>query len=486
MAYPTTLVIFGASGDLTARKLIPALYRNHRKGRLVTPLQILGISRSPMSDEEFQKKMRTAVREFAAEDFREDEWNVFAAMLHYHASDINERGQYVSLLKRLNASPGSTETIVFYLATVPDLYPIIIGGLHSVGLLNESDPGDVRRVVIEKPFGRDLPTALALNRQLHGVLQERQIFRIDHYLGKETVQNLLVLRFGNAIFEPLWNRNYVDHVQITVAETVGVEHRAGYYDKTGALRDMFQNHLLQLLTIVAMESPIVYDADALRNEKANVLRALRQISPEHSARSTIRAQYAGYLKEPGVGPGSTTETYAALRLFIDNWRWQGVPFYLRTGKRMKQKTSEIIVQFRRPPMQILDVAAGRTELFTNRLTISIQPNEGIRLSILTKVPDRGMETRPVDMDFGMRESFGEHAIPEAYERLLLDALQGDASLFARSDEIELSWKITDSIRAGWESEYAAPVASYDQESWGPSEADMLLGRDGRWWESAKQ
>jgi glucose-6-phosphate 1-dehydrogenase len=292
---------------------------------------------------------------------------------------------------------------------------------------------------------------------------------------------MIVFRFGNAIFEPLWNRNYIDHVQITVSETVGVEHRAGYYNTAGVLRDMFQNHLLQLMTLIAMEPPVAFDANALRNEKVKVLSALREISPEHSAISTVRAQYEGYAREKGVAPNSKTETFAALRLFVDNWRWQGVPFYLRSGKMMKDKASEITVQFRRPPTQILDTQAGRTELFTNRLTICIQPDEGIHLLFIAKVPDHGMETRPVEMDFDFRNSFGAKAIPEAYERLLLDALNGDASLFARSDEIELAWNLIDGVLAGWESEHAAPLLIYKPHTWGPAASDDLLGRDGRWW-----
>jgi glucose-6-phosphate 1-dehydrogenase len=344
-----------------------------------------------------------------------------------------------------------------------------------------AEANGTRRIVIEKPFGRDCPSAVALNKMLHHVVQEKQIFRIDHYLGKETVQNLLVLRFGNAIFEPLWNRNYIDHIQITVAEAVGVEHRAKYYETAGVLRDMFQNHLLQLMTLVAMEPPTVYDAEALRNEKVKILKSLREIPPEVSAKQTIRGQYAGYTSEPGVNPGSKVETFAAIRVFVDNWRWQGVPFYLRSGKMLKEKSSEIIVQFRRPPTQILDVQAGKTELFTNRLSICVQPDEGMHLRFITKIPDQGLQTRPVDMDFHFRDSFGQNSIPEAYERLLMDALQGDAALFARSDEIETAWQFIDGIRGGWESEYGPPLLQYTPGSWGPEAAEHLLWREGRWW-----
>ncbi len=475
----TSIVIFGASGDLTGRKLIPALFRNALKKRLSEPFQIIGVSRSRFSDDE----VRSAMRKWLAEEqgFSPDAWERFASRLSYIAGDIGDPSLYESIARRISGTPIAPANALFYLAIAPDLYAPVARSLHAAGLLNESDSRGTRRMVIEKPFGRDGVTAAALNRELHAIAQEHQIFRIDHYLGKETVQNILVFRFGNAIFEPLWNRNYIDHVQISVAETVGIEHRAGYYEHAGALRDMFQNHLLQLLTLVAMESPIVFDAHALRNEKAKVLRALRTIAPEQSARFTVRGQYDGYVAERGVATGSQVETFAAVKCFVDNWRWQGVPFYLRSGKRLATKSSEIIVQFRRPPMQILDIASGQTELFTNRLSMCIQPDEGIRLRFLAKVPDRGMETRAVDMDFRLRESFGEHAIPEAYERLLMDALQGDASLFARSDEIELSWQFIDSIREGWNSDQAAPLLSYSGGSWGPPEAEELLGRDGRWW-----
>jgi len=474
------IVILGASGDLTARKLIPALYNNFRKNRLPEGTSVLGFARRPYSDDDFRQKMKEAVASFAPDAFNDEAWRKFSKLLFYHQGEFSGEDHYRGLAQRIAAIAPSVQNCLFYLSTAPEFYPTIVTHLATANLLSEAG-GSQRRVVIEKPFGRDLESALSLNKVLHGALQEHQIYRIDHYLGKETVQNVVVFRFGNAIFEPLWNRNYVDHVQITVAESVGVEHRAGYYDSAGVLRDMFQNHLLQLLTLVAMEPPAVFDADTLRNEKVKVLSALREISPEHSAHSTVRAQYVGYLSENGVAPSTRTETYAAVRLFIDNWRWQGVPFYLRSGKLLKEKVSEITVQFRRPPTQILDVQAGKTELFTNRLSILIQPNEGMHLRFLAKVPDEGMQTRPVEMAFNFRESFGAKAIPEAYERLLLDALNGDASLFARSDEIELAWKFIGNIREGWEGEYAPPMLQYEKGTWGPRASDDLLGRDGRWW-----
>jgi glucose-6-phosphate 1-dehydrogenase len=474
------IIILGASGDLTSRKLIPSLYNNFRKKRLPEGTTVLGFARRPYTDDIFRQKMKEAVSSFAPDDFNDQEWGMFSKLLFYQQGEFSGDEHYLGLSRRISDSGPSPLNCLFYLSAAPEFNPTIITHLANANLLSEADGGS-RRVIIEKPFGRDLESALSLNKLIHGALQEHQVYRIDHYLGKETVQNVVVFRFGNAIFEPLWNRNYVDHVQITVAESVGVEHRASYYETAGVLRDIFQNHILQLLTLVAMEPPAIFDADTLRNEKVKVLSALRDIPPEHSARSTVRGQYEGYLSEQGVAEGSTTETFAAVRLFIDNWRWQGVPFYLRSGKSLKEKVTEITVQFRRPPTQVLDVQAGQTELFTNRLSILIQPNEGMRLRFLAKVPDEGMKTRPVEMAFNFSESFGAKAIPEAYERLLLDALNGDASLFARSDEIELAWKFIDSIREGWESDHAPAMTQYKKGSWGPPAADDLLGRDGRWW-----
>jgi glucose-6-phosphate 1-dehydrogenase len=477
----TAIVIFGATGDLSSRKLIPALFKNFRKRRLPEPMSIIGFASSPLTDEAFRQKMREAILTFAQEDFHEEDWGRFAPMLSYQSGDFAQSGDYQALAKRLRDDIEPPQNCLFYLAAAPAFFLAVVAQLHAAKLLAEANQNCSRRIIVEKPFGRDLQSAEALNKELHKILKEEQIYRIDHYLGKETVQNVIVFRFGNAIFEPLWNRNYVDHVQITVAETVGVEHRARYYEKAGVLRDMFQNHVMQLLTLVAMEPPAVYEADALRNEKVKVLTALREIAPETSSRFTVRAQYSGYREEGGVDPNSTTETFAALKCFVDNWRWQGVPFYLRSGKMLKEKSSEIVVQFRRPPTQILDIQAGRTELFTNRLSICIQPDEGLHLRFIAKVPDQGLQTRPVNMDFHFRDSFDEKSVPEAYERLLLDAFNGDASLFARSDEIEHSWRFIDTIRTGWRESSAPPLLMYAQRTWGPAAADSLLGRDGRWW-----
>jgi glucose-6-phosphate 1-dehydrogenase len=476
----TTIVIFGATGDLTSRKLIPALYMNFRKKRLPEDTYIIGFSRSPYSDESFRTKMKEAVQEFIPSEYDEKDWDGFAPLLSYHPGGVDRLDDYLSLGKTKILSEGNSENYLFYLALAPHLYPVVVNNLNEAGLLH-SDSGGYRRLIIEKPFGRDLPTAKELNRQLLSVADEKQLYRIDHYLGKETVQNLLVFRFGNAIFEPLWNRNYIDHIQITVAETVGVEHRAGYYETTGVLRDMFQNHLLQLLALVAMEPPAAIEAGGLRDEKVKVLRSVRTVTPEMSNRLTVRGQYDGYRAQPGVDPGSTTETFGAVQLFIDNWRWQGVPFYLRSGKMLIEKVSEIVVRFRRPPHQMFDILSGSTELSTNHLSICIQPDEGFHLQFMTKVPDGGMMMRPANMNFHYRDSFHEAPIPESYERLLLDALSGDPSLFTRNDEIELAWGLIDAIRSGWEGENAPPLEIYTPRSWGPPGADRLLWRDGRWW-----
>ena len=367
---------------------------------------------------------------------------------------------------------------LYYMATPPGVFPDIISSLGQAGLLSEENGW--RRVVIEKPFGTNLESARTLNKQLHENLNEGQIYRIDHYLGKETVQNILVARFANTIFEPVWNRNYIDHIQITVAEQVGMEKRGRYYDQVGVLRDMFQNHLLQLLTLIAMEPPISFNADALRNEKVKVLSALRPIHGILAAANTVRAQYKGFHDEEGIAPQSATPTYAALRLFIDNWRWQGVPFYLRSGKNMPQKYSEVVIQFKRPPMVMFPLAPGE-EVRPNMLVLYLQPNEGVHLRFEAKIPDTVAEMRSVNMEFQYKDSFGPSAIPEAYERLLLDALQGDAALFTRADEVELAWQFIDPIVDAWQELQLTGMAEYEPGDWGPVESDQMLAKEGRSW-----
>jgi glucose-6-phosphate 1-dehydrogenase len=474
-ATTTTLVIFGASGDLTQRKLIPALYNLFRRKRLPDELNIVGFARRPWSDDDFRKLLLEDVQKIEKDNFDQGAWDDFSSRLRYWKGDLATRADYEGLSGFLDKLEKRNANRLYYLATAPDYYEPVVSNLHAVGLADESDGW--RRVVIEKPFGYDLASALALNRVVHAAFKENQVYRIDHYLGKETVQNVLFFRFANAIFEPIWNRNYVDHVQITVAEDLDVGTRAGYYDKAGVMRDMFQNHLLQLLCLVAMEPPASFSADALRNEKVKVLSAVRPIS----IADTVRAQYEGYLETPGVAPNSQTPTYAALELYVDNWRWQDVPFFLRSGKALERKTSEIIVQFRRPPTQYFNLPRGR-RLTPNTLSLCIQPDEGIHLKFETKVPNSANDIRSADMDFHYRDSFKDTALPDAYERLLLDALLGDASLFTREDEIELSWKLIDYVMRGWETPQAPPLVAYPRGSWGPDEATELLSDEERdWW-----
>lgn len=478
MVESNTIVIFGASGDLSHRKLIPALFNLYRKECMPERFQILGCATRSWDDETFRAEMLSGVRKHADYRFKQEEWEAFVPHLHYQSINFSEPSQFERLMESLKEIESGPTDRLYYLATSPSFFLPIIEVLGRLGLVTQ-DEGR-RCVVIEKPFGIDLSSARALNQAMHEVLEENQIFRIDHYLGKETVQNLLVFRFANTVFEPLWNRNYIDHVQITVAEEVGVEHRAGYYDQVGVLRDMFQNHLLQLLTLIAMEPPATYKADALRDEKVKVLRSIRPITLDEVGRMTVRGQYRGYREEPNVAPGSQTATYGAVCFFIDNWRWQDVPFYLRSGKRLAEKYTEVIIQFKCPPRRMFPLPLDY-DMRANVLALCLQPDEGIHLRFEVKVPDTVTEMQLVEMNFHYENAFGPYAIPEAYERLLMDAMNGDPSLFIRADQAELAWELIDPIIEGWDSDQAPPIAFYEPGSFGPIEAAEFMARDGRFW-----
>jgi glucose-6-phosphate 1-dehydrogenase len=478
---PLTVVIFGASGDLTTHKLIPALYGLFCKGRLPAGTQIVGSARSNLSNEQFRDKMAGPAKKALGKDGSDQRWAEFSSQLAYVSGDASKPGGLDTLKKWLSdREKGNAGRRLYYLSVGPDVYPPIVKRLGDEGMAKEE--GDAwRRLVIEKPFGRDLASARELNRTLHEHFTESQIYRIDHYLGKETVQNLLVFRFANTIFEPVWNHNFIDHVQITVSETVPVGTRGGYYDTSGVLRDMIQSHLLQVLTLVTMEAPARFLADPLRNEKLKVLEAVAIPSVDEAAANVVTGQYAGYLKEPGVDPKSKTPTYAAVRLKIDNWRWRGVPFYLRSGKALAQRTSEVLVQFHCPPHLMFQLPPGEM-LQCNRLALRIQPDEGIDLHFQTKVPDRdGVVLRPADLKFDYRDAYANITIPDAYERLLQDAIHGDASLFMRSDEIEQAWRIMDPLVAASERAEAPQPQEYAVGSMGPAKSDEFLAQEGRAW-----
>jgi len=473
-----TVVIFGASGDLTSRKLIPALYELFRKKRLPEKTRIVGFSRTPFRDDVWRAKLAETTAQFTGQHFDAAVWQEFASSVFYHAGDISRNEDFEQLEKYLlELEGGESASRAYYLSTAPQLYDATVARLGAAGMATE-DHGP-RRVVIEKPFGTDLASAQLLNQKLHEVLAEHQIFRIDHYLGKETVQNILVLRFANSIFEPIWNRNYIDHVQITAAEDLTVGHRAAYYDSVGVLRDMFQNHLLQLMTFTAMEAPARFEADSIRDEKVKVLRSVRMMKPEEVATDTVRGQYRKYRDEPGVPSDSDTATFGAVKLHIDNWRWQDVPFLLRSGKAMSCRTTQIVIQFRAAPHMMFE-GGPRAAFESNRLVLQVQPAEGIQLHFQTKVPDAGVKLRLTDLNFNFRDKFAG-GMPEAYERLLLDVLNGDASLFSRADEVELAWSIIDPIQKGWEHPGWPPLAFYEGGAWGPPNSVEWMCKQYREW-----
>ncbi len=489
---PCSIVIFGASGDLTARKLIPALYHLFKEQQLPPDFRIVGFARREKTDESFRAELREALDRFSRTKPVEDAtWNDFAKHIVYCMGDLTDRAAYKKLEQQLAAfnSPALRNNLLFYLAISPSQFGDAVENLDNAGLLRPPGETGWQRIVVEKPFGHDLASARALNAELTRYADESQVFRIDHYLGKETVQNILMFRFSNSIFERLWNRESVEHVQITVSEKHAVGSRGGYYEESGAMRDMLQNHMLQVLSLVAMEPPVSLEAEAIRDEKVKLLKSIRAISPEDVAKHVVRGQYfagvvdgqpqVGYRQEAKVKPDSNVETYVAAKFFIDNWRWSGVPFYLRTGKCLPLGASEVRIQFR-PTPNVLFAAACGNKLDNNALTLRLQPNEGITLRFNGKVPGTQVGVRPVRMHFSYDSEFGAYT-PEAYERLLLEAIAGDATLFIRRDEVETAWQIVDSIRKGWEGKPLTNREFYAAGTWGPIAAEELLTQSGHFW-----
>jgi glucose-6-phosphate 1-dehydrogenase len=489
---PCSIVIFGASGDLTARKLVPALYHLFKDKQMPPEFRVIGFARREKSDDSWRGELRAALDQFSRTKPVDDAvWNAFAANLVYCQGEFSDPAAYAKLERQLSSfgKPALRHNLLFYLATSPSQFGEVVEKLHAAGLLHKNGPKSWERIVVEKPFGRDQASAMQLNGELTRFAHERQVFRIDHYLGKETVQNILMFRFSNSLFERLWNRDSVDHFQITVSEKLGVGSRGGYYEEAGALRDMVQNHLLQVMSLVAMEPPVSLDAEPIRDEKVKLLKSIRPLTAETVAKQVVRGQYfagtvggklvPGYRQEVKVKPDSNVETYAALKLFVDNWRWAGVPFYLRTGKYLPMSASEVRIQFR-PTPNVLFAAQCGNKLDPNAITLRLQPDEGISLRFNGKVPGTSTSVRPVRMSFSYDTEFGAYT-PEAYERLLLEALAGDATLFIRRDEVETAWGIVDGVRQGWNEKPLTNREFYAAGTWGPVAADDMLAERGHVW-----
>jgi glucose-6-phosphate 1-dehydrogenase len=493
---PCMMVIFGAGGDLTKRKLIPALHNLARSKLLPQQFAIVGISREDTTTEEFRKRATDAIKKYSTDGVDNATWDAFVQHLFYHHGDFGDPQMYNQLgelLGKLDKEQATRGNCLYYLATSPAFFPVVVKQLGAAGLTKSENSG-WKRVVIEKPFGRDLPSAVALNREIGQVLEEKQIFRIDHYLGKETVQNILAFRFANGIFEPVWNRRYVDHVQVTVAEELGVELRGDYYDTAGALRDMVPNHIFQLITLTAMEPPISFDADAVHDEQTKILRAIQPLNPEQVLHEAVRGQYGAgsidgkpvpaYRSEPRVPAGSTTETFVAMALHIDNWRWADVPFYLRTGKRLPKRVTEIVIRFRRPPF-VLFRKTSVEKIAPNELVLNIQPNEGISLNFEAKIPGPIVRLGAVNMDFQYSDYFGTTP-STGYETLLYDCMMGEPTLFQRADMVEAAWTIVQPVLDVWSALPPRDFPNYASGTWGPGPAQDLLRREGREWRDPVQ
>jgi glucose-6-phosphate 1-dehydrogenase len=487
---PTIFVIFGGTGDLNKRKLAPALYNLYTEGYMPSNFAIIGTGRTSFTDVKYQEVILNSVNEFSRNgEVAKDAWEIFAKNVHYCSTDISAPESFEKLkldIEKYQQDFGTKAQVIFYLAVAPNFFPQIAESLCKYKLTQDEDNC---RIVIEKPFGHDLESAKELNLLLSGIFTEKQIYRIDHYLGKETVQNMMAFRFANSLFEPLWNRTYIEHIQISVTEQLGVGDRGGYYEGAGALRDMIQNHLLQLLCLVGMEAPINFNADEIRDRKVEVLRAMRPFKAEEISNNTVRGQYSkgwvegkevpGYRSEKGVDPHSNTETFAAVKFFIDNWRWQGIPFYLRTGKRLNQTSSIITIQFKDVPHHIFNSAAAESWQ-QNRLIISIQPEMSIRLQVQAKRPGLKMVLNPVDMVFDYKGTYSNDT-PEAYETLLLDVMTGDQTLFMRGDQVEVAWDLVMPIIDAWENKKSLSFPNYHADSWGPESAEALIAKDGFHW-----